>query len=250
MIVVCNGSYKTGSTWVFSQLLELFEQHEDFGGFPVDHNQGRNFRIPKNDARLDISYAARKNLVAKTHTYNKETLDFYKDSGFFLLYTKRKKEDVIESHYFHYISKISITIPFPVYIFTVGLLKCIESNVYDRVIENGHYYNCCISFSDLQANPKSVLESIISSLDLDFTEQQVEKAASSSNLRGDKYSNFFGQADRDWFFVRPRKKTGTINKLLLRFVVSISERLIKNDIVFRIMKFNFVSFRKRQDPYF
>ena len=123
MLIVVNGMYKTGSTWVYTMLSDLFHQTTVKDQWR-DDNFASNIDLLKDPVGV-LKAASDKDIVIKTHTYEQSYIDYLVKHDAKIIVTTRSLEQIILSHYYHF-SNDKLRLPFLIYAFTVGFAKCIS----------------------------------------------------------------------------------------------------------------------------
>ncbi|MCW8828149.1 MAG: sulfotransferase domain-containing protein [Gammaproteobacteria bacterium] len=202
MLIVCNGVYKSGSTWVFTMLLELVGQNKVHSDW-LDENQPLNIDILKDPDGI-VSYSQDHDVIVKIHSYEKPFLEFLREKNARIVVTRRSHVDILLSHYHHF-SNEKIRLPFVLYAMSVGFVKMLEVAIYEKIAAASKYADIVISYNDLHANPGECLSKIVSQLGLPYSSAEVTDAAIRADMRGKDFGEkFVGKDNREWFFRRNR----------------------------------------------
>jgi len=224
MLVVCNGIYKSGSTWIFLMLLELVGQDE-IPEFWRDPNQARNIDV-LNAPEQVFNAATKCDLVSKIHSYEADYLSWLRGRGARIVVTRRDHEDILASHYHHFSSE-KLRLPIWLYAMTVGLLKAIEVELYDNVSTRPNTSDLLIDFSDLKNDPEGTFRRVVRELELNYSDVEIAEAARRGNMRGRDYSaRFAGMEQREWFFRRAESTHSGQKKVMLRITTRVAKRLV------------------------
>ncbi|WP_405223951.1 sulfotransferase domain-containing protein [Lentisalinibacter sediminis] len=224
MLIVCNGVYKSGSTWIFTMLVDLIDQKE----LPEDWEAARH---PRNinlfhDPQGIFDAARELHLVAKIHSYDRDWLRFLIDKGARVVVTRRSRVDTLLSHYHHF-SNEKFRLPFVLYAMTIGLLKSIEIVLYESVATQPEFAHCVIAYEDMRTDPRAALMTVVEKLGIGATEERISTVAIEANMRSRAFAEKFpGREDRDWFFRRDRKATTAVQRSLAGIAVKVAEALI------------------------
>ncbi len=241
MIVVCNGVYKSGSTWLFLMLLELFEQKQVPNEWK-DENQDRNIDLLREPKQI-FTAASSTNIAAKTHSYEEAFLRDVRQAGAKVIVTKRDHLQIIASHYHHFCNE-KFRIPLRLYLLTIGLIKALEIKIYEDIATSPAAADLIIDYAEIRSDPAKVLAKVNDVLELGYPDTKILQVARSADMRGKNYSSNFSQmTDRQWFYKRSQGRpltqrqsraisaTDAIAAKMMKIsaVNSIFLRLLKND---------------------
>lgn len=224
MLIICNGIYKSGSTWVFLMLLELTGQAEPPANW-ADRNQVRNIDLLKAPGAV-LAAAKNRDVVSKIHSYERDFLLWLRDHGARSVVTRRDEVDILVSHYHHF-SKEKLLLPARLYAATIGFAKALEVVLYDRIATAPDTADLVIDFPRLKADPAGTLAEIVAKLGLGYNLQEVATAAERANMRGRDYGETFaGMEDRAWFFRRDDSALSDTDRRALAASVRRARRLL------------------------
>lgn len=229
MLIMCNGIYKSGSTWVFLMLLELVGQGEP----PIawrDPNQARNVDVLKAPGPV-LAAARHTDIVAKIHSYEGDYLAWLRGQGARIVVTQRDEVDSLASHYHHF-SREKVRLPVWLYAATIGFLKALEMVLYARTAATPDTADLVIDHGELKADPAAVLQHIVTAFGLDYSPAQVAAAAKRADMRGRGYGESFAGMDRrSWFFRREKAALGEGQHAALGASVQRASRLADHRLV-------------------
>ena len=109
MLIICNGTFKSGSSWLHAIIGEILSlKNIKLSQIPIKYNpnvssptrileRNLNSFIQQEDC-LNINY------LTKAHFFNKRTLSRVYDDDIKFLFIHRNIKDAIVSHYFHFIN--------------------------------------------------------------------------------------------------------------------------------------------------
>jgi len=243
MLIMCNGIYKSGSTWVFLMLLELTGQDE-----PPEHwadpNQVRNIDVLKAPQEV-LDAAMTSHVISKIHSYDRDFLVWLRDHGARTIVTRRDEVDILASHYHHF-SKEKMSLPPWLYAQTIGFAKAIEVLLYERIATAPDAADLVIDFPQLKTDPAEVLTQIVATLGLDYGQDAIATAAERANMRGRGYrETFVGMEQRDWFFRRDDSVLSEGDRRALSACVRWAHRLVAIGPLARGMTWLFMRDRRR-----
>jgi len=220
MLVICNGLYKSGSTWMFTMLLELFEQ-DNLPKHWTMKDQPRNVGVFRAASTEVFDHAKDNHLASKLHLYHQESLEYLKRKNCSFVVTVRPLPDILISHHHHFCNE-KFKIPFILYLFSIGMLKGFEVSVYRKIVINSSYCNVLVEFDDMKATAADTVKRVVRDLQLRYSTNEVEAAAKKEDLRGKSFkSKFRENKDRSWFLTRS-DTTGRVSlamaKMVSRFI--------------------------------
>lgn len=188
MIVLANGAFKSGSTWLKSIAEEMME----FGEVPFDLRGPKktNSVATKKLPYINSSCNADDGWISKTHFYNQVNIDHVLSSGDIkVLYISRGLQDVIVSHYYHFNNKIFFKIPFKLYFWSVGLFKAYEVTLYNTAWDFDHACVFHTTFESLKNNTNIEINRLAHFLEQELSSDQVEKIVERTSLKSLQIKN-------------------------------------------------------------
>lgn len=200
-IILSNGNYKSGSTWVTSIIKELINYQEK--DFPSKYQQPKRKNYINRYKILDFVRDNRYSpiWVSKTHIYESRIiskLDSISDE-IRIVNIDRDLKDVVVSHYFHLFNNKKINYNFEDYFNLWGKYKA--KQVFD--------YSCAwkrnkqslnLQYEDLITEFDEVVEKISEFINVELTEELLLKLKQNTkidNLRSNKKQNLH---EEEWFF--------------------------------------------------
>ena len=134
MLVLSNGNYKSGSTWVTSILYNLIEINDL--DYPKEFSQPKykcinRFKII--DFINSSYYNKQEYWLSKTHIFQHNIIrEIVNINEIKIINIDRDLKDVIVSHYFHLINSKKISLSFNAYYFLIGKYKAIQCMYYAK----------------------------------------------------------------------------------------------------------------------
>ena len=240
MLVICNGLYKSGSTWIFVTLLNAFNQkHNDLKFY--DKNQDHNPNIYEHFDEI-FHQSHKMDIVTKVHTYNPDLLEKINKHNCFYIFTDRANCEILQSHYYHFVNENKIKVPYVSYALTIGFLKLLEVEVY-RFYAKKIGENCLIiQYSEMKVDMQKVVSELNDSLGLGLSCSEQEKLILNSDMRNK--NNQFMNKERPWFFSRTneiRAQKGTTQFVCL--IVNIIFKIVPVGVLRKL--FMLIKSRKR-----
>jgi len=142
MLVICNGTFKSGSSWLHAILLEIFKIKKiDIDIIPSEYNPDVNSpsRILEGKLSEFLLKENYKNLnfITKAHYFsNKIMLESYSSDVKFI-FINRDIKDAIVSHFYHFNNYRRKDLSFNIYFKFIGVFKAYEISLFNsRCKEN------------------------------------------------------------------------------------------------------------------
>ena len=165
MLLICNGAFKSGSSWLHAVLVELAKVRElNLKKVPIKYTNDVNSPTTIIESRLQDfllkeDYKS-ENYLTKAHFFKESTLknEYFDDVKLFFI--ERNIKDAVVSHYFHIRNKYRFKINFALYYFFLGRYKAYEIGLFNNrcrefVGENNFFY-----FEDLVSNFNDTIRKI------------------------------------------------------------------------------------------
>jgi len=193
MLIICNGAFKSGSSWLHAILVELAIVRElNLKKVPVKYTNDVNSPTTIIESRLQDfllkeDYRS-ENYLTKAHFFKSSTLEnkYFDDVKMFFI--ERNRKDAVVSHYFHIRIKYRFKINFALYYFFLGRYKAYEIGLFNdrcrKFIGDENFFN----FEDLVSNFDDTVRKIARVLDVcELTNLEIatiKKETSLDSLRG------------------------------------------------------------------
>ena len=166
MLIICNGVFKSGSTWYIIVTELLFLRNIQVSR--IDEKYTNNVKSPTSIVEskflefLENEDFSQNNYINKSHFFSEKVINkVYPDSVVFL-FSVRDIKDSIVSHYFHTKSKYIIFSNFNFYYWTIGRLKAYEIISYNFKYKNSFSSELFFNFSDFKNDFDHTIRRIIS----------------------------------------------------------------------------------------
>lgn len=221
MLIIANGGFKSGSTWLFNILQEM----TGYSSLPEDYqNSGwinPSIHPDKLAAALgEVDHLNRDSLV-KNHFGKKEQRDLIlKTPNVVVFDIHRSLSDVVVSSYYHFKNELGFTEDFPSFYWKHGRFIALSGEAYHRLwrLDSPQVY--VSSFEELKTNFDEEVRRIAAAIGISLEEEDVDrihKKTSLSALR-EKYndSTFFREGgsgyESEYFDSRIKKDMDLIRK--------------------------------------
>ena len=165
MLIICNGAFKSGSSWLHSIVMALMKLKElSIVKTPLRYTNDVNSPTTIVESRLELFIDnedyVKKNYLTKSHFFSKSTLRKHYSNDVRVLFIKRDMRDAIVSHFFHIRNRYRVNLSFSIYYFLLGRYKCYEIMLFNSRCEEffikGNFFN----FSDLKNNFEETVSNI------------------------------------------------------------------------------------------
>lgn len=255
MIVICNGLYKSGSTYVFSALRIALNP----GGPPDGIQCGKINKLNPvlSKANLDRAEQERQPIVIKTHCYDQAVLeDLACRESVLMILTDRNTKDIIKSHYHHFSSEKK-KIPLALYLLSVGLVKMIEVELYREALQEISRRNSKkakfveLSYFDLFHRREITVDKLAKHHSLKKHGDAIHDSFNTAFVKSGKdIVKITGMENREWFINREDITYSKSEELSLRAAHLLALTLVKVRLVNILLRFVFSSVRQQRISYF
>jgi len=172
MLIICNGTFKSGSSWlhaIISDILEL--KNVPLTKIPISYNP--NITSPTRILEKNLDLFVKKedcfncNYLTKAHFFNKKTLSRTYDNEVRFIFVNRDIKDAIVSHYFHFINYRKSKWSFDRYFNLIGVYKAYEMFLFNYRCEKYFNASLFLSYEDLKLDFSNSIKKVCEILSLD-----------------------------------------------------------------------------------
>jgi len=154
MLIICNGAFKSGSSWLHAILVELtIVKKLNLEKVPIKYTNDVNSPTTIVESQLSnfliVEDFISNNYLTKSHLFKKQTLKKTYSENVKFLFIERDMRDAIVSHYFHIQNKYRNKISFSMYYFFVGRYKAYEISLFNKRCKQYMGEKNFFHFSDL-----------------------------------------------------------------------------------------------------
>lgn len=196
MIIICNGAFKSGSTWLYLIVEELLKLKKVSFNEEINtkwvSTKNNNFLFSDSSIHQAIpAYQQKKGAyLSKTHLLEKESYKFLKDSSgdVKVLFIARNLGDAVISHYHHVITQTGKKISFNKYYKMIGRYKAKEITTFDENRLNYLPNTLYIKFENLKNDFDNQVKDIAAELGFTVLQEEIDfiKEETSLNKLKDK----------------------------------------------------------------
>ena len=181
MLIICNGTFKSGSTWLHAIILEVLKANKiDLRDVPIhytnDINSPTTIIESKLSEFLDNEDYMQSNYITKSHYHLQKTINRNYDSCIHFFFVERDVRDAVVSHYYHLKKKYKFIMGFRMYYLFIGRLKAFEILKFNRRYLEGFGKDNFFKYSDMKNNFEGALLRISSILNLKHLSEDEMKA--------------------------------------------------------------------------
>ncbi|NGZ90288.1 sulfotransferase domain-containing protein [Psychroflexus maritimus] len=183
MIIICNGAFKSGSTWLYLIVEELLKLKK----IPFNEKTNETWISEKNKSFLfndsnivnAINHYQKGNEVylSKVHLLEKNSYKFLKDRvngrNVKVLFTSRNLGDALVSHYHHVVTQTEKKMSFNKYYKLIGRYKAYEIIKFNKNRVNYLPGTLQIKFEDLKSNFNVQVNNIANELGLQISDADI-----------------------------------------------------------------------------
>lgn len=197
MIVLANGTFKSGSTWQREIISRLTSWDEIPGQYQHPYlPHWINHR--KIEAAIADETLLEKNILSKSHLFHPSDVSkLIRSQHCKIFIIKRDVKDTIVSHYYHVKKQKLFNISFLQYYWWIGRYKAIQIAIYNSVWEKNSSKNVLISsYLNLKTNFKKEVKQYSQFLNLSVSEQEVQDIEEATHITNYKKAT----NPNSWFF--------------------------------------------------
>jgi len=231
MLIICNGAFKSGSSWLHAILVELINVKKlNLKNVPIEYTNDLNSPTTIIESRLQEFLINENyqnfNYLTKAHFFKESTLNKVYPVEVKFLFIKRDMRDAIVSHYFHIRNRFRFKISFSFYYYLLGRYKAYEIGLFNNRCRKYMGEENLFLFEDLISNFTCTVRLISKSLGVnEISDEEIDQIREETTLdklreqlkRGDV--NYYpSKRDDNWKLFREGKIGGwkehfTINLL-------------------------------------
>ena len=201
-LILSNGNFKSGSTWITAIINELIKQESnelplDYRS-PINKNWINRYKI--RNFILSDKFLLYSSWVSKTHIYDPKIIKVIlrHQRNIRVVNIERDLKDVLVSHYFHLFNSGKIKGVFRDYFNSFGKYKAIQYLQYNKAWSQ---FDFCLNlkYEDVKHSTKEVIEQIAEYLEVkEFNIESIVLETDIENLRSNYKSNHLNE--EEWFF--------------------------------------------------
>jgi len=209
MLIICNGVFKSGSTWLHAIVLEILRAN-NIQLNVVPNNYTNNINSPTTIIESKLMEFLSKedyinnNYITKSHYYLDETINRRYGNQIFFFFVERDVRDAIVSHYFHIRKKYRLSFSFKLYYYMLGRLKAYEILMLNMKYKNAFGSKSFFKYSEMKGKIENVIYKISLTLNLkplsDKEVALIKENTSISKMRNDLFlgkSKYYSTVQRD-----------------------------------------------------
>ena len=188
MLIICNGIFKSGSTWLHAIVMEMLKIRSiKLDNVPEIYTNNINSPTAIIESRLQEFLIQEdftsNNYITKSHYLQINTLsEAYSDEIKFL-FINRDPKDAIVSHYYHIRNKYSIKISFSFYYYMLGRYKGYEIVMFNNLYQQYFPKQNFVSYRELKTNFSSVIQQLCIILDLkEFNRKEIAMVKKNTSI--------------------------------------------------------------------
>lgn len=188
MLIICNGAFKSGSSWLHAILVELsIVKKLDLQKVPSKYTNDVNSPTTIIESKLAefllIEDFESNNFLTKSHFFKKKTLKRQYKENVKFLFIERDMKDAIVSHYFHIQNKYRNKISFPMYYLFIGRYKAFEISLFNYRCKKFMGDENFFHYSDLINNFEKTLQKIATCLEVtDLSDEELDRIKEQTTL--------------------------------------------------------------------
>ncbi len=263
MLIICNGTFKSGSSWIYEIISKLLQYNEikieNLGSVYTNNiNSPTSIIESKLDSFLKNESYKKKNYLTKSHFFSNNTLSKKYDNSIKFIFISREIKDAIISHYFHFCLQYKIVLNFNFYYKLIGRFKAYEIYLYNHRCKKYFSKKYHFSYNDFLINFEEAVIRLSLTLNLSPPSKsqlvEIKKETSINEMRKKikkgklKYTPFFSSKNSkdSWMLFRKGVK-GEWKRFLSSKQKTELERIEKGkiDTYIKIIYFILFTFRRK-----
>ncbi len=188
MLIICNGAFKSGSSWLHAILVELaIVKKLDLQKVPNKYTNDINSPTTIIESQIKnfllIEDYTFNNYLTKSHFFKKKTLGRKYSDNVKILFIERDMRDAIVSHYFHIKNKYSYKPSFAFYYFFIGRYKAFEIALFTYRCKKFRGEENFFHFSDLISNFEETVRKIALSIGItEISDEEIKQIKEQTTL--------------------------------------------------------------------
>ena len=214
MLIICNGIFKSGSSWLHAIVLEILKSKNIIPSV-IDEKYTNNINSPTpiieskfKEFLINEDYK-NKTYVNKSHFYKLSTIRRNYSNSVVFIFSERDLKDSIVSHYYHINKKYNFMSSFSLYYWTIGRLKAYEIVRFNKLYRTYFKDENFIHFSSLKNNFSSTVQNIANLIGFSSLSKEeirnLKEQTSISNMRSKILSG-----DSNYYSTIPKGREGLI----------------------------------------
>lgn len=192
MLIICNGTFKSGSSWIHAIVLELCRVKQmNLSVIPSLYNP--NVKSPtrileKNLALfLNNEEYIKSTYLTKAHYFSKSTLGVNYSENVKFIFIERDIKDAIVSHFYHFNNYRKIGLSFGIYFNFIGVFKAYEMFLFNERCKANFNENLFFSFEGFKSSFLSSIKRLCKVLEMellsDFELLEIQKNTSLNKMK-------------------------------------------------------------------
>ena len=188
MLILCNGAFKSGSSWLHAILVELtIVKKINLQKVPLKYTNDINSPTTIIESQLSSFLInedfTTNNYLTKSHFFKKKTLKEKYSEEVVFLFIERDMRDAIVSHYFHVKNKYSSKISFSMYYSFIGRYKAYEISLFNKRCKQYMGEENFFHFSELVSDFESTVIKIAKVIGIDnISEEEISQVKEQTTL--------------------------------------------------------------------
>jgi Sulfotransferase domain len=137
MLVICNGAFKSGSTWMHALVSSIMQIRAiSLTPVPQAYSSGNSKVSLIAESQLErfvqTEDIAHNNYLTKAHFFKETTLERSYPKEVVFIFIERDIRDAIVSHYYHFMANNNLNISFRLYYWLIGRYKAYEISLFNH----------------------------------------------------------------------------------------------------------------------
>jgi len=188
MLVICNGAFKSGSTWIHALVNSIIQARSiPLAAVPSAYSSGQSQVSLIAESRLaDFIHAEdiqKNHYVTKAHFFKESTLARSYPKDVIFIFIERDIRDAIVSHYHHFMANNNLKFGFRPYYWLIGRYKAYEISLFNHRCRQYFGDSNFFSYEMMKADPVSAVRRLSKILGVEqLTDAEIDSVIAETSL--------------------------------------------------------------------
>jgi len=201
MLIICNGTFKSGSSWLHAILVELLKiKNIPLTRVPDYYTNDVNSPTKIIESNLDkfVFHESfeNNNYITKAHFFKQNTLQSAYPDNVKFIFMERSMKDAIVSHFYHIKNKFRLNISFKWYYIFLGKYKSYEIYLFNKRCKKNFGKKNFIFYHELKNNFPLVINKLCDILGLEYlTELEIDLLKQETTIESLREKSRIGKSE-------------------------------------------------------
>jgi hypothetical protein len=188
MLVICNGAFKSGSTWVHALVSSIMQVRAiSLTPVPQTYSSGNSkvSLIAENqlESFVQTEDIRKNNYLTKAHFFKEATLARSYPKEVVFIFIERDIRDAIVSHYYHFMANNNLNISFRLYYWLIGRYKAYEISLFNHRCRQHFGDSNFFRYEEMKADVAVAIRKLCDILGVEqLTESEIQSVIAETSL--------------------------------------------------------------------